>query len=134
MLLSGQNTSASGAPRNPQGMGSINISDAYVLKDGLLFNGIPFLKPDPFQLADLHQLRGIHKLDFPNKPMNVIPIIDWSIINATYKGIIEVILQNNDSSIKDFHLDGYFFCSWVRISFPSFCSCSTILSILKGGL
>ncbi|QCD95427.1 L-ascorbate oxidase [Vigna unguiculata] len=118
-----QNTSASGARPNPQGSfryGSINITDTYVLKVTSLvpingknraaINGISFLKPDlPFRLADQHQLRGIYKLDFPSKPMNRTPKIDRSIINATYKGFIEVILLNNDSSIQNFHLDGYSF-------------------------
>jgi len=121
--LSRQNTSASGARPNPQGSfryGSINITDTYVLKVTSLvpingknraaINGISFLKPDlPFRLADQHQLRGIYKLDFPSKPMNRTPKIDRSIINATYKGFIEVILLNNDSSIQNFHLDGYSF-------------------------
>ncbi|XP_014499783.1 monocopper oxidase-like protein SKS1 [Vigna radiata var. radiata] len=118
-----QNTSASGARPNPQGSfryGSINITDTYVLKVTSLvpingtnraaINGISFLKPDlPFRLADKNDLRGIYKLDFPSKPMNRTPKIDRSIINATYKGFIEVILQNNDSSIQNFHLDGYSF-------------------------
>ncbi|TKY49857.1 Monocopper oxidase protein SKS1 [Spatholobus suberectus] len=118
-----QNTSASGARPNPQGSfryGSINITDTYVLKVTSLvpingtnratINGISFLKPDvPFRLADQHQLRGIYKLDFPSKPMNRTPIIDRSIINATYKGFIEIILQNNDTTIQNFHLDGYSF-------------------------
>ncbi|XP_047147034.1 monocopper oxidase-like protein SKS1 [Vigna umbellata] len=118
-----QNTSASGARPNPQGSfryGSINITDTYVLKVTSLvpingtnraaINGISFLKPDlPFRLADKHDLKGIYKLDFPSKPMNRTPKIDRSIINATYKGFIEVILQNNDSSIQNFHLDGYSF-------------------------
>ncbi|WVZ01122.1 hypothetical protein V8G54_027191 [Vigna mungo] len=118
-----QNTSASGARPNPQGSfryGSINITDTYVLKVTSLvpingtnraaINGISFLKPDlPFRLADHNDLRGTYKLDFPSKPMNRTPKIDRSIINATYKGFIEVILQNNDSSIQNFHLDGYSF-------------------------
>lgn len=118
-----QNTSASGARPNPQGSfhyGSINITDTYVLKVTLpelvngtiraTINGISFLKPDvPFRLADQHQLKGIYKLDFPSKPMNRTPIFDRSLINATYKGFIEIILQNNDTSIQNFHLDGYSF-------------------------
>ncbi|RDY02404.1 Monocopper oxidase-like protein SKS1, partial [Mucuna pruriens] len=118
-----QNTSASGARPNPQGSfryGSINITDTYMLKVASLvpingtnratINGISFLKPDvPFRLADQHQLRGIYKLDFPSKPMNRTPIIDRSMINATYKGFIEIILQNNDTTVQNFHLDGYSF-------------------------
>lgn len=122
-LLSRQNTSASGARPNPQGSfryGSINVTDTYMLRvtppvtingtTRATINGISFLKPNvPFRLADKHQLRGIYKLDFPTKPMNRTPVIDRSIINATYKGFIEIILQNNDTNIQNFHLDGYSF-------------------------
>ncbi|KAK7322444.1 hypothetical protein VNO77_25824 [Canavalia gladiata] len=117
------NTSSSGARPNPQGSyhyGSINITDTYMLKvtspvpiNGTVraaINGISFLKPDvPFPLADKHQLRGIYKLDFPSKPLNRTPRIDRSIINATFKGFIEIILQNNDTTLQTFHLDGYSF-------------------------
>lgn len=117
------NTSASGARPNPQGSfryGSINVTDTYLLKvtapvaingtTRAAINGISFHKPDvPFRLADNNQLRGIYKLDFPSKPMNRTPVIDRSIINATYKGFIEIVLQNNDSSVQNFHLDGYSF-------------------------
>lgn len=123
ILLSRQNTSASGARPNPQGSfryGSINVTDTYMLRvtppvtingtTRATINGISFLKPNvPFRLADKHQLRGIYKLDFPTKPMNRTPVIDRSIINATYKGFIEIILQNNDTNIQNFHLDGYSF-------------------------
>ncbi|KAK7259795.1 hypothetical protein RIF29_25410 [Crotalaria pallida] len=118
-----QNTSASGARPNPQGSfryGNINITDTYVLKvmppvtiNGSLratINGISFQKPSvPFRLADQHKLRGTYKLDFPIKPMNRKPLIDRSIINATYKGFIEIVLQNNDTTIQNFHMDGYSF-------------------------
>ncbi|CAI8595811.1 unnamed protein product [Vicia faba] len=118
-----QNTSASGARPNPQGSyryGSINITDTYLLNvtapvkingtTRAAINGISFLKPDvPFLLADKHQLRGIYKLDFPSKPMNRTPVVDRSIINATYKGFIEIVFQNNDTTVQNFHLDGYSF-------------------------
>ncbi|KAF7836361.1 Monocopper oxidase-like protein SKS1 [Senna tora] len=118
-----QNTSASGARPNPQGSyryGSINITDTYVLKvlppatiHGKVratINGISFVKPEvPFRLADQHNLTGVYKLDFPSKPLNRPPLMDRSIINATYKGFIEIVLQNNDTTIQSFHLDGYSF-------------------------
>ncbi|XP_058721944.1 monocopper oxidase-like protein SKS1 [Vicia villosa] len=118
-----QNTSSSGARPNPQGSyryGSINITDTYLLNvtapvkikgtTRASINGISFLKPDvPFLLADKHQLRGIYKLDFPSKPLNRTPVVDRSIINATYKGFIEIVFQNNDTTVQNFHLDGYSF-------------------------
>ncbi|KAK8530844.1 hypothetical protein V6N12_013344 [Hibiscus sabdariffa] len=118
-----QNTTASGARPNPQGSfhyGSINVTDTYVIRslppvriDGKLratLNGISFVEPDTLiRLADLHNVKGAYKLDFPNKPLDRSPKMDRSIINATYKGFMEVILQNNDTKILSFHMDGYAF-------------------------
>ncbi|KAH0979195.1 hypothetical protein GBA52_006372 [Prunus armeniaca] len=118
-----QNGSASGARPNPQGSfhyGSINITDTYVLKtvppqiiNGKLratLNGISFSNlTTPIRLADLHKVRGAYKLDFPNKPLNRSLRNDISVINATYKGFIEIIFQNNDTTVQSFHLDGYSF-------------------------
>ncbi|KAI9070449.1 hypothetical protein K1719_047588, partial [Acacia pycnantha] len=116
-----QNTSASGARPNPQGSyhyGSINITDTFVLKvlppatiNGKVraaINGISFVKPEvPFRLADQHNLTGAYKLDFPSRPLDRPPMMDRSIINATYRGFIEIVLQNNDTTMQSFHLDGY---------------------------
>ncbi|KAK6145635.1 hypothetical protein DH2020_022455 [Rehmannia glutinosa] len=118
-----QNVSASGARPNPQGSfhyGSINVTDTYMLKSlppvmigGKLratYNGISFVNPDtPIRLADVYKVKGDYKLDFPNMPLNRTPTVDRSIINATYKGFIEIILQNNDTVVQTFHLDGYSF-------------------------
>ncbi|KAK1576018.1 hypothetical protein Q3G72_010190 [Acer saccharum] len=118
-----QNTSASGARPNPQGSfhyGNINVTDTYVLRslppssiDGKLratLNGISFVNPDtPIRLADKYNVKGAYKIDFPNKPLNRPLRMDRSILNATYKGFIEVILQNNDTQMQSFHMDGYSF-------------------------
>ncbi|KAK6155852.1 hypothetical protein DH2020_010100 [Rehmannia glutinosa] len=118
-----QNVSASGARPNPQGSfhyGSINVTDVYVLKslpptmiNGKLratYNGISFVNPDtPIKLADVFKVKGAYKLDFPSKPLDRPPTLDRSVINATYKGFIEIILQNNDTVLQTFHLDGYSF-------------------------
>ncbi|EXC08927.1 Monocopper oxidase-like protein SKS1 [Morus notabilis] len=118
-----QNGSASGARPNPQGSfhyGSINITDTYVLKsvppltiNGTLraaLNGISFVNPNtPIRLADKHNVKGVYKLDFPSKPLNRSPRKDISVINATYKGFIEVVFQNNDTVMQSFHIDGYSF-------------------------
>lgn len=118
-----QNGSASGARPNPQGSfhyGSINITDTYVLQsvppvtiNGTLratLNGISFVNPQtPIRLADKHNVKGDYKLDFPNRPLNRPPRKDISIINATYKGFMEVVFQNNDTVMQSFHLNGYSF-------------------------
>ncbi|KAG9148933.1 hypothetical protein Leryth_026062 [Lithospermum erythrorhizon] len=117
------NVSASGARPNPQGSfhyGQINVTDTYILKsvppmmiDGKLrasYNSISFGNPEtPIRLADVFDVKGDYKVDFPSRPMNRTPKIDRSIINATYKGFIEVILQNNDTCPQSFHMDGYSF-------------------------
>lgn len=74
------------------------------------YNGISFSNPDtPIKLADAYDVKGVYKLDFPNQPMNRSPKVDRSLINATYKGFIEIILQNNDTVLQSFHMDGYSF-------------------------
>ncbi|KAG7986607.1 hypothetical protein I3843_03G089900 [Carya illinoinensis] len=118
-----QNVSSSGARPNPQGSfhyGSINVTDTYVMRivppvkiNGTLratLNGISFVKPEtPIRLADQYKVKGEYKLDFPNKPLNRTPRIDTSVINATYKGFIEVVFQNNDTVVQSIHMDGYSF-------------------------
>ncbi|CAN7030622.1 unnamed protein product [Brassica oleracea var. botrytis] len=119
-----QNTSASGARPNPQGSyhyGQINITDTYILRsmpptkiNGSLrstLNGVSFLNPStPMTLADKHRLKGVYKLDFPSRPVDSKPPrLGSSIINATYKGFIQVIFQNNDTKLQTFHIDGYSF-------------------------
>ncbi|GAV73650.1 Cu-oxidase domain-containing protein/Cu-oxidase_2 domain-containing protein/Cu-oxidase_3 domain-containing protein [Cephalotus follicularis] len=118
-----QNGSASGARPNPQGSfhyGQINVTHTYVIQslppvtiDGKLrstLNGISFVNPDtPIRLADNYSVKGDYKLDFPSEPLARPPTLDRSVINATYKGFIEVILQNNDTRMQSFHVDGYAF-------------------------
>ncbi|KAJ8752863.1 hypothetical protein K2173_008598 [Erythroxylum novogranatense] len=118
-----QNTSASGARPNPQGSfhyGSINVTDTYVIRSSppvtingkrrATLNGLSFVNPDtPIRLADIHKLKGDYKLDFPNQPRKWPAKMSTSLINATYKGFIEVVLQNSDTRIQSFHMNGYSF-------------------------
>lgn len=122
-LLSRQNVTASGARPNPQGSfhyGSINVTDVYVLQsvppvtiDGKLkatLNSISFINPGtPIRLADQDNVKGDYKLDFPSRPLDRPPQADTSLLNATYKGYIEIILQNNDTVMQSFHVNGYSF-------------------------
>lgn len=118
-----QNTSASGARPNPQGSfryGSINVTDTFVLRslppttiEGKVratLNGISFSNlSTPIRLADKYNVKGSYVLDFPNEPLNRSLKMGTSVINGTYKGFIEVILQNNDTKMQSFHMDGYSF-------------------------
>ena len=117
------NVSASGARPNPQGSfryGSINVTEIFVLKnkppvtiDGkrrTTLSGISFVNPaTPIRLADQFKVKGVYKLDFPNRPLTGPPKMETSVINGTYKGFMEVILQNNDTKVQTYHMSGYAF-------------------------
>uniref|UniRef100_A0A7N0U1B8 Monocopper oxidase-like protein SKU5 n=3 Tax=Kalanchoe fedtschenkoi TaxID=63787 RepID=A0A7N0U1B8_KALFE len=117
------NGSASGARPNPQGSfhyGQINVTDFYLIKNEppvrigdhlkTALNRLSFLQPKtPIRLADWYNLKGVYKADFPNKPLTSAPKVDTSIINGTYKGFMEIVLQNNDTKVQSYHLDGYAF-------------------------
>ncbi|GAB2300885.1 Monocopper oxidase-like protein sku5 [Dionaea muscipula] len=115
------NVTASGARPNPQGSfryGSINVTDLYVIEnkspvtiDGKLrstLNGISFVNPStPIRLADEYKVKQTYKLDFPHGPSTRAPQVETSVINGTYRGFFEIILQNNETKVKTYHLDGY---------------------------
>lgn len=115
---------ASGARPNPQGSfkyGSINVTQVVIIKNeppvfvnGIrraALNGISYSPPDtPLRLADKYNLTGVYTLDFPTKQPISGPVkIRTSLINATYKGFMEIVFQNNDTSVQTYHLDGYSF-------------------------
>ncbi|XP_027151232.1 monocopper oxidase-like protein SKU5 [Coffea eugenioides] len=117
------NVSAGAARPNPQGSfkyGQITVTDVYVilnrppeLIDGkwrTTLNGISYLAPStPLKLAQQFNIPGVFKLDFPNRLMNRPAKVDTSVINGTFKGFMEIIFQNNDTTVQSYHLDGYAF-------------------------
>ncbi|XP_062146767.1 monocopper oxidase-like protein SKU5 [Alnus glutinosa] len=117
------NVSASGARPNPQGSfryGSINVTDIYVLKNKppvtisgkrrTTLSGISFVNPStPIRLADQFKVKGVYKLDFPTRPLTGAPRMETSVINGTYRGFMEIILQNNDTKVQSYHMNGYAF-------------------------
>ncbi|RDY08874.1 Monocopper oxidase-like protein SKU5, partial [Mucuna pruriens] len=117
------NVSAGAARPNPQGSfkyGEITVTDVYVIlnrppelingKWRTTLNGISYLPPStPLKLAQQFNILGVYKLDFPNRLMNRPPKVDTSLINGTYRGFMEIIFQNNDTTVQTYHLDGYAF-------------------------
>lgn len=117
------NVTASGARPNPQGSfryGSINVTEVYVLKNKppvtisgkqrATLSGISFENPStPIRLADQYKVKGVYKLDFPTRPITGPPMIKTSIINGTYRGFMEIVLQNNDTKVHTYHMSGYNF-------------------------
>lgn len=122
-MLCRWNVSASAARPNPQGSfkyGQITVTDVYVLlnrpaelidgKRRTTLNGISYIAPStPLKLAQQFSIPGVYKLDFPNRLMNRDPKIDTSVINGTFKGFMEIIFQNNDTTVQSYHMDGYAF-------------------------
>lgn len=59
-----------------------------------------------------------------NRPAKV----DTSLINGTFKGFMEIIFQNNDTTVQNYHLDGYafFVVGWafsfeiITVSIPNY--------------
>ncbi|TYH97537.1 hypothetical protein ES332_A12G249800v1 [Gossypium tomentosum] len=87
--------------------GSINVAEIFVLKnkppvtiDGkrrTTLSRISFVNPaTPIRLAESRPLTGPPKTEI-------------SVINGTFRGFIEVILQNNDTKVQTYHLSGYAF-------------------------
>ncbi|KAG6685295.1 hypothetical protein I3843_12G105300 [Carya illinoinensis] len=117
------NVSASGARPNPQGSfryGSINVTEIYVLKNKppvtingkrrTTLSGVSFVNPStPIRLADWFKVKGAYKLDFPSRPLTGASRMETSVINGTYRGFMEVILQNNDTKVQSYHMNGYAF-------------------------
>uniref|UniRef100_A0A803MFU9 Monocopper oxidase-like protein SKU5 n=1 Tax=Chenopodium quinoa TaxID=63459 RepID=A0A803MFU9_CHEQI len=117
------NLTASAARPNPQGSfryGQITVTDVYVLvskpaelingKWHATLNGLSYFTPStPLKLAHLYNVPGVYKLDFPSKPMNRPSRLDTSLINATYRGFVEIIFQNSGTTVQTYHLDGYAF-------------------------
>ncbi|KAI4329913.1 hypothetical protein MLD38_028245 [Melastoma candidum] len=117
------NVTASAARPNPQGSfkyGDITVTDVYVIENKPLelidgewratLNGISYFAPStPLKLAQQFNISGVYKLDFPNRHMNRTAKVDTSLINGTFKGFTEIIFQNNDSLVQNYHLDGYAF-------------------------
>lgn len=123
VLICRWNVSAGAARPNPQGSfkyGDITVTEVFVIlnrpaelidrKWRTTLNGISYLAPStPLKLAQQFNVLGVYKLDFPNRLMNRPPKVDTSVINGTYKGFFEIIFQNNDSSVQNYHMDGYAF-------------------------
>ncbi|XP_072957721.1 L-ascorbate oxidase homolog [Typha angustifolia] len=115
---------AVGAARpNPQGSfhyGLIKITRTIVLQNGIAIennqvrftiNGISFIYPDtPLKLADYFKIPNVFTIgEDIDQPTKRTPTLGTPVIDAYYHDFIEVVFQNNQSSIQTWHLDGYNF-------------------------
>ncbi|CAA6666813.1 unnamed protein product [Spirodela intermedia] len=100
--------------------GSINVTQVYLLRNKppvvingkrrTTLNGLSYVPPTtPLRLADQFDVKGVYALDFPTRPIVGPPRTSSSIINGTYRGFIEIIFVNNDTTVQTYHMDGYAF-------------------------
>lgn len=120
------NLTASAARPNPQGSyhyGSINITRTIKLANspgkigGKLrygLNGISHTDPETpiklaqyFGVADKVFKYNLIKDDPPQDPAQLTQ--DTNVLNVTHRDYIEIILQNHETAIQSYHLDGYSF-------------------------
>jgi hypothetical protein len=107
------NVSTGAARPDPQGSfhyGSVNVSQVYKMrneppviingKKQTTLSGISYSPPDtPLRLADLYDKKDVYTLDFPTMPIDGPLVIRTSVINSTYKNFLEIVFQNNDSTV-----------------------------------
>lgn len=114
------NLSASGPRPNPQGSyhyGLINITRTIRLrntagqlngKQRYAVNGVSFVQADtPLKLADYYKIGGVFRVgsisDYPSGgPMH----LDTTVMGADFRAFVEIVLENHESIVQSWHLDG----------------------------
>eukprot|EP00250_Pteridium_aquilinum_P002707 c12930_g3_i1 orf=351-1715(+) len=107
------NLTANAARPNPQGSfhyGMINVSETAVLegastaingKQRYAVNSISYVNPDtPLKLADYFNLGGVFSLDFPRFPSGNSPFSGAFVLNAGYRGFLELVFQNDENIVQ----------------------------------
>ncbi|KZV53175.1 L-ascorbate oxidase [Dorcoceras hygrometricum] len=114
------NTTANAARPNPQGSfhyGSINITRTIILAnsraeiDGKLryaVNKVSYVNPDtPLKLADYLNITGVFSLNLTKgSPPDGPAVLGTSVLSIILHDFVEIVFQNNESSIQTWHLDG----------------------------
>jgi hypothetical protein len=117
------NLTANAARPNPQGSfhyGTIQIVKRVVLANsqakinGTLryaVNSISYVDPaTPLKLADWFNIPGVFDLNtIKEKPTLGPAILGTSVIGTTLHDFVEIVFQNNETTIQSWHLDGYSF-------------------------
>lgn len=114
------NLTANAARPNPQGSfhyGTIPITRTLVLANqaakinGKLryaVNGISHVDPEtPLKLADWFNISGVFDFKtFRDKPNSYPVVLGASVVNTTLHDYIEIVFQNNETTMQSWHLDG----------------------------
>ena len=142
-----RNLTANAARPNPQGSfhyGTIPIQRTLILANSatkingtLIYavNGISYVNPaTPLKLADYYNISGVFKLNsIKDTPPSGPAVFGTSVIGTTLHDFIEIVFQNNETTLQSWHLDGYTFwtvgyasvlclliiCYWILYSFSN---------------
>ncbi|XP_073155941.1 L-ascorbate oxidase homolog [Henckelia pumila] len=114
------NNTANAARPNPQGSyhyGSINITRTVVLGNSraeingklrYAVNKVSYINPEtPLKLADYYNITGVFNSNLTKDSPPAGPaVVGTSVLNFTLHDFVEIVFQNNESSIQTWHLDG----------------------------
>ncbi|XP_051141042.1 L-ascorbate oxidase homolog [Andrographis paniculata] len=119
------NLTANAARPNPQGTfhyGMIPVVRTIVLQNkaaainGKLryaVNGVSYINPDtPLKLADYYNIAGVFILNsIPDNPppAGTPAVLNTSVLGTTLHDFVEIVFQNNESTVQSWHMDGHSF-------------------------
>ncbi|XP_057961550.1 L-ascorbate oxidase homolog [Malania oleifera] len=117
------NMTANAARPNPQGSfhyGTIPVVRTLILNNSVAningklryaVNRVSYINPTtPLKLADYFNIPDVFNLNtIQDTPTPGPSVLGASVVNTTFHDFIEIIFQNNESSIQSWHLDGYSF-------------------------
>lgn len=119
------NLTANAARPNPQGSyhyGTIPLQRTLILANSetkingslrYAVNSVSYVNPaTPLKLADYYNISGVFKVNsLKDKPLSVPAVFGTPVIGTTLHDFIEIVFQNNETTIQSWHLDGYSF--WI---------------------
>lgn len=119
------NLTANAARPNPQGSyhyGTIPLQRTLILANSetkingslrYAVNSVSYVNPaTPLKLADYYNISGVFKVNsIKDRPLSVPAVFGTSVIGTTLHDFIEIVFQNNETTIQSWHLDGYSF--WI---------------------
>lgn len=115
--------SASGPRPNPQGSyhyGLINTTRTIRLANAASVingkrrygvNSVSFIQPDtPLKLADYFKISGVFSLgSIPDNPTGGGGYLQTAVMNADFRGYIEIVFENAEELVQSWHIDGHNF-------------------------
>ncbi|RDX92755.1 L-ascorbate oxidase-like protein, partial [Mucuna pruriens] len=118
-----RNLTASGPRPNPQGSyhyGLINTTRTIRLqnsapvingKQRYAVNSVSFIPADtPLKLADYYKIPGVFSLgSIPDNPTGSGGYLQTSVMEADFRGYVEVVFENTEDTVESWHIDGHSF-------------------------